>query len=373
MHTLLTDLVAAGQRSFPSITIMAHLARAMPERAHNMSHLRDLIKKAEAAVKKLPADADTKHLLKTLSTIEASEDFTTLSSDGLAIIINKELHQVIPLFGAAEDYVHVGHYFALSKLAAHIHDQTDYVALVISEERARLYRMHYAKAEEVITPLRDEQGKPLQGFPLTAIRPEDRIVASVGIGDRDSGYRDAEINRFVRLVASELHRFTNKQPLPVVICGSSPLLQEVEDALHGKVAILARVIGDYINEMPDFIGKLAWHMVMQLRGEQIKHLLREFQEAAGHNKQACGIMRTWETVHVGRVNHLFVEQGAVVSGRIDPENSDQLQLMAETDDLSCDNVMDILIAEAINHKGLVTIVPSGSLEECEGVGALLRY
>lgn len=371
MHKLLKDLTQL-KPMFPVVTIIAPLARAMPERAHNSARVHALIDDAVKILEK-EAHASAKSVKKQLEELREQEDFSHETADGVAYVVAADYSERIPLVGECEQLVYVGHYPALSAIGGYMHDTIKYNTVLLSEEKARLFVTTYAAAEEVITPLQDAQGRPLQGFPLTALRPEDRVVQAVGIGDRDARYRDAEIETFIRLVASELHKYVNKEKLPVVLCGSAHLIELLDEALRGKVPVIARVVGNYINEAPDVIGKLAWHMVLQHRAEEHAHALRAFQEAAGHNKQACGLLRTWETIKAGRVQKLFVERGAAVSGRIDPTNAEQIQVMPPTPEIPVDNLIDIFVRETLLHGGDVIVVSRGSLESCEGIGALLRY
>jgi hypothetical protein len=60
-------------------------------------------------------------------------------------------------------------------------------------------------------------------------------------------------------------------------------------------------------------------------------------------------------------------------GRIDPKNPAHLQIFPQQTDSTINYISDLLIYEALSHGGSAHIVMPGSLKQCQGIGATMRY
>lgn len=352
----------------PCISLIIPLAQTMPDRARNITRIQDMSKQVLAKVEQPLADA----LKKAIDSLDINQH----ASDGIAILVNKNHHEIIPLNGPCTAKSHSGTLYVLDEVIQGIQYSTNFWVLLVGQEYARLFTRDHNTLTEIITPLKDSAGKPLQGFPLTIIPPEDKFKQAAGKGDRGADYFDAEIKHFFQLVDSELQKIiTTRTPMPIILCGTPEHVVLFKKTTHHPDNITLEVRHDYDahHKSPEHLKKDIEHAVAQYNQQQGQKLLQEFEDAANTRRQACGITYVWEMASTGRVHILLLEPNLPEFGRIDPENPAHLQIFPEKSDPTINYISDVLIYETLRHGGTVHIVQPGSLQKCQGVGAIMRY
>lgn len=357
------------------ITLIIPLTQKMPGKAQNIVHFREISKQALAESAK-SNDPQAAHSAERLKEVIATLDINQFHCDGIAILVGPQHHEIIELNGPCKAKSQVGTIFALTDVIQGIQNQTRFWVLLVSKKYARLFLHESHQLTELVTPLEDSAGNSLQGFPLTIVQPEDKVIQAVGSGNRGDSYFKAEIKHFFQLVDSELKKvLSQKEKLPVIICGTPEYIELFKTTTHHSDVIAFDIPHDYSAHQampaqlkPDIAKALSAYYL-----QQEKEWLHVFEESINKKHQACGMMYVWETVSTGRVHTLLLEPDLPEVGKVDPENPAHLQIFSHKNDPSVNNISDLLIYEALRHDGHVHIVQAGSLKSCKGVGAILRY
>jgi len=371
IDTRLVSLIKE-QAHGPCVSIIVPTARAVPEKLQNRVRLEQSVEKAQALLAEYP-QAVVNAIASRLAEVIATYDATQTSSDGIAVVASRNMSLMWPIMGACSEVVTVGSVFALTDLVYHMQQPQSFWVLVLGKDRARVYKQDHGVTHEVVTPLQDAAGNPLQGFPLTAVEPTDHIIQGIAAGDRGADYLDHEVERFFRLVDSELAKLIATEHLPVVLCTLHEHQPMYMNVAHHPHLISAVVTGEYMLSGADKAVAAAGKSLAEAHVKQDQAILEEYREALGHKKQAAGIEYTWEAAHAGRVHLLLIERTLSGFGRINPENDAHLQQSPSRNAQAPDRISDIIAAEVLKHGGAIRVVETGSLQNKEGIGALLRY
>jgi len=370
MYKRLKELVSTAH-GFPCVSIIVPTKRSMPDKAYVQAHV---LKQVKMMTEKLSHISHPQASLvqKKLQEVVQNYDFTKIQ-DVLVFLAHANDAQGFASFGSCDEREVLGSVFALNEIYALLQEQVSYWVLILGKEDARLCRATNNVWDEIITPERDAQGNPVQGFPLQFLRPDDKTVESVGRGYLDAAYRDHHEVVFFELVDRELHKLIEKDPLPVVLCASAKTGDLMKRAANHRTHFVQHVVYDGISQRVSEIVPLVWPKIEQHYRKERDQLMKELDDARNTNRCAAGLQRVWEVMLDGRVKRLFVERGACVIGRVDLTNERHLQPFGKEEEGVTDNLIDILIAAAIRHNGEIVVMPQGTLKAFDGVAALLRY
>jgi len=366
MYKRLNKLMAT-RYGFPCVSIILPTQRSFPDKTQALLRAKDSLK---IVAEKLAHIPHAEHVIRRLHQVMDSYDFTVIQ-DALIFLAHESEAIGFATFGACDETVSVGSEFALNELYALLQEEVSYWVLILGKEDARLCRATNDMWTEIITPEFDEQGNPLQGFPLNFLRPEDKNVQSVGRGYLDARYRDHHERTFFEFIDRELYKLVEKESLPVVLCADAKAGEMMQHA--SKHRFVQHVVYDGISQRILEIVPHVWPRIKKAYQEHHEQFVSELEKAKNTNHVAAGLQRVWEVMLEGRVKRLFVERGARVIGRIDPANQRHLQVFDREEVGVTDNLIDLLIAATVRHNGEITVVPRGMLQQFDGVAALLRY
>jgi hypothetical protein len=357
----------------PYVSLILPLAKTIPERLQNKVHLQALCKQA-LEILSHDTSQQARQVAERIKNIAHTADIDHAPSEALAFFVGAQQEIIIPLYAPCSAEVKVGSLFALGPVIHALQCNLRFWVLVLNRKHARLFSYDQEKLHEVVTPLKNNAGEPLQGFPLDALPPEDKFLEAVGTGDRDAHYRDAEVTKFFQLVDRELSKILTT-PAPLILCTSPEYSTSFMRTTHHKDAVKIQIHHNYTNhpQSPETLRHDVEHALKNYLDDNEKKLLTEFEDALNHRKQACTLTHVWEMASVGRILKLFIEPDLPEVGRINPDFPANLQVYDHKTDDTIDSVSDLLIHETLRHGGTVYVVKKGSLKACKGYGAILRY
>jgi hypothetical protein len=377
----------AAHAEYPSISIIMPTARTMPDKLQDHIRLKDLIAQATDKALKDFEKRDLEQLFARLDSLVASYDFSK-SLHGLALFVNKSYGIILPLPFSAKAHVSVGQQFHIDDLLQTLYRMKHYWLLELHKDMSRLYEAYNDELHEVVTPLVDQSGNPVQGFPLDYVLPEDKKRVAEGSGDLQARYPDDQLKHYFSMVDHELGKILQNKPLPVVVIGDEKNISTFKHLTKHGSAIIGYQHGDYSRRQHE-LGQAALPIFNTLHEKETKAVLQQFTAAEGTLKQAFGVHRVWLMAHEGRIAILLVEEGLVIPGKLDSENPDHLYIYEKNSpdflektlkpfvyaDFSPDvrNLVDVIIERVIKTDGKIVFVKPGALEDFEHIGAILRY
>jgi hypothetical protein len=366
MYKRLNKLIATPHE-FPCVSIIIPTQRSFPDKTQAAIRAQSSLKVVAEKLSALPQAA---HVIRQLHHAMDNYDFTVIQ-DALIFLAHETEAVGFATSGACDETISIGSEFALNELCALLQDEVSYWVLILGKEDARLCRAENDTWTEIITPERDGQGNPLQGFPLNFLKPDDKNVQSVGRGYLDARYKDHHERTFFEFIDRELHKVVGAESLPVVLCADAKAGEMMQHA--SKHQFMHHVVYDGISQRVPEIALHVWPHIKKAYQQQHEHLMLELESARNTNHVTAGLQRVWEVILDGRVKRLFVERGSRIIGRIDPANQRHVQVFEREEIGVTDNLVDVLIAATMRHNGEITVVPQGTLRKFNDVAALLRY
>lgn len=185
----------SAQAEYPSVSIIMPTSRNIPEKLQDLPRFKELVAKATELLLKDFEKRDLEQLLARLDGLLASYDFSK-SLSGLALFVNKSYGTIIPLPFSVKPQVNVGQQFHIADLLHTLHRMKHYWLLELHKDMSRLYEVYNTELHEVVTPLVDQLGNQMQGFPLDYVQPEDAKRTSHGVGDLQARYVDDQLKNY---------------------------------------------------------------------------------------------------------------------------------------------------------------------------------
>lgn len=357
--------------SNPSVTILMPTARTIPDKLQDRIQLKDLVTQVRDELLKQFQQRDIEPLLERINKMIDEFDFE-IESSGLALFANASFETIIRLPFAVKTYTATDQKFHISPLLRELYKNNHYWVLELTKKMSRLYEALNSSLTEKITPEFDAQGNPVQGFPLDYREPTDKSTAAIGRGDRDARALDDQEKHYFAMVDNELGKVLHEKPLPVIVCAAEKNGALFRGLTKHAAAIIGYQHGDFKNVHE--IAQAIAPVLEEHRQQETKKLLERFVEEAGYNKQAFGLQRVWLMAQEGRIDYLLVEEGLVISGIVDPNDSNHILI---SDKKAVTNgthdLIDRLINRVIETRGRIVFVPQGALKDFEHVGAILRF
>ena len=360
-----------AQKPDASVSILLPTAQMMPDKLQDRIRLKDLVEQAHKQLRAQEPERDFSKLIKRIHDLIENYSYD-IESKGLALFANGSFGTMVRLPFAVKPELVIDKKFHITNLLHELARSNHYWVLEITRKMCRLYEAYGTALHEVVTPVADSHGNPVQGFPLDYVEPRDGIERAAGQGDTDSKHLDEQEKHYFMMVDAELGKKLNENPLPVVVCGVEKNLGFFRQITKHAAAIVGYQHGDFKNRLQ--IAQAVAPILEQHHKAATSKMLKDFVEAEGTLQQAFGMHRVWLMAREGRIDYLLVEENLVVPGIVDPENPDHLilqdRLMPEK---QIGNLVDSLIGRVLETRGKIIFVPHGALKNFEHVGAILRY
>ncbi|GMV88698.1 MAG: hypothetical protein AMXMBFR81_16290 [Chthonomonas sp.] len=346
---------------FPAVSILLETHRTSPDNQRDPIALKNLVTEAEVRLAEVLDKRQAEPLVIRLRDLAASIDHEH-NTEGLGLFVSPAYMRAVRFPYRVPTRVQVDETFAVRDLIrAHL-QSPHYWVLVLSEKPSRLFLATRDQADEVTR----------FGFPMTHTGPGGEAPLPGGFGVNPSAVRDAHRREFVRRVLKGLGEANALEALPVLVTGTQDFLADL-DVVSPKVEdLLATIGGSYDHLSAHDVGRLAWPVAEQAFVSHRSLALKEVAVAVGAGKCASGLPQVYAAVREGRGHLLVVEEGYIESGAIDPE-SGALTLQEASEKGTQDDVVDLVIHEAIERGGRVVFVPPGSLAVHQRIALVLRY
>jgi hypothetical protein len=357
---------------YPSVSIVMPTHRTVPDKLQDHARLKKLISQAKSKLLEMSSAREVEPVVQKLESLLASYDFSA-SLDGVAVFASKNYGTVVPLPFVVQEQVMVGKGFWVKELLYSLHRSMNYFVLVLSTKLSRLFEGYNESLREIVTPLHDAQGVPLQGFPLDYVGPEQGNHDAIGRGDIDARYADEHLLRYFRLVDDELGKVLTEHSLPIIVCGSDEQISAFRKHTRHTHEILWYEKTDCSNASATQLAHLVWPKVAEHQKQEQEKMVKKFIEAEGASRQAFGIHRLWALASEGRIDTLLVEKGLLIPGKEDPENPSHVMVVDIIKAPDATDLVNALIERVLHIRGNVVFVEKDTLKNFEHLGAILRY
>lgn len=348
-------------RPYPAVSVLMPTHRREPFNNQDAVRLRNLVAEAKKRLEDDPAiDRDRRVDVARQLDRALEEVDLTHTEDGLALFAAPGEHQVWSLARSVPERVVVSDTFLTRNLvSAHTVEQPFWV-LSVSADRATLWSGAVDRVAE----------ERIGGFPLIREEPNFDPERLERVGDQPSNFRDEDTRRFLREADAAMGEVLHRHPRPLYVTGEPAalsLLCEAGTVTRDAVHIQHGGLAHGTHEM-------AWQAIKPVREEEAhkkaEEVARSLEAARGRKAFAAGVDELWHTAQEGRVRLLAVEENFRVTVR---DTGEHLIITEDDDPEAREDIVDEIVEQCLDTGAEVRFVPDGTLEEADGMAAVLRY
>lgn len=374
----------ARPRSGPCVSIYAPMVEAGTETRQNRIRFKNMVQRAEQELQQrweLSPEA-CREFVAPLERWIDDHEFWQHQGPGLAAYRASDLTDRFKLPLQVRERVVVRERFDIGSLLPLLTGDGRYYVLALSQNSVRLFeatRDGFQERDLGDTPrsLIEAVGGEIEETHLQYHTSSGRrsgadgspVYHGQGGGDDD---RTREVSLFVKRVATGVDaRLPSGSPL-VLACVEylAPIYRR---ASEHQALVEGLVAGNPEHLSPQQLHSRSWELVEPIFTSRREELLETYAARAGTGRTAAGIEETLLAALDGRVEVLFVERGAEVPGRFDPEARVVTPVAAEREPGDRD-LKEEAAVQTLLHGGAVFALEPQEMPAEDGVSAaLLRF
>jgi hypothetical protein len=393
MHTSeLTPEIRAAlseERPYPAITLVVPTDPDFPFSEKNRITLRDLVTEAK---RRLADDPDVgrevklelrDHVLDPALIERAVDPFQPDDAMVVYLAANEPV-QVWQMTSVTdvEPRVEFASSFLTRYLVGAEQRSRPFLVLVLDQDMCRLYHGSVRRLVQV----------EHHGFPCAPEipSPEDALPGAIPHSAPYEGHEE-RVQQYLRRVDKRLGDALGEHSgLPLFVIGGDKILSAFKGiTTYGNHVAGTLPLTGMDKDRPQDLMRRLEPVLAEFYRRQVAEALNALNEAHGQGKYAGGPAEVWTAVADKRVQHLIVEEGLILAGRITgdgrmlelvemskpvtlPEPKQDIEPPAHSMGVATD-IVEQLVDRAIAADTQVLFVPDGTLVGAGGVAALLRY
>lgn len=309
-------------------------------------------------------------------------DFWQHQSDGLAIFLTNEFHQVYRLPFEFEEQLNTGTSFYIKPLLPCLGRGIKFYVLALSLSNVRLFEGNADTVSEIPLEfptsmdeaLRQDDGERSFNMLSSSHRSgEGRVGAGSfhghGIDDDDK----KDIVRFFQSINQGLSGVLENKNDPMILAGVDYLLPIFRETTSYQNLLEDGIVGNQERENPKELHEKAWKIVKPIFEESQKKAFEKFEQLNGQRSELAvsDLQTAVKAAAFGQVETLFVPLGSQKWGRYDSENA--RVIMTREPGPESEDLFDLAATETLLNSGQVFAVPPEQMPGGGEVAAVLRY
>ncbi|MBN9518070.1 hypothetical protein J0H58_06060 [bacterium] len=355
-----------GEQRTPCVSIYLATQKTYPDRQQVPLRYRDLVDRAEEALRRTHPDAGARPVVDRLRALEEDKAFWNqgrAGQAGLAVLASPTALDTFDLRTPPPERVSVADTFLVTPLLRVAQSADRFQVLCLQREEARLYEGN----RDGLTPV-EPVGVPrtvtdaLGAWEPTGAQGEDHPAAGT------DAKREEE--RFFRAVDRAVwERVSRPSGLPLVLV-ALPEQQTAFRALSHNPQLLAAGVERGPGQVTGrelLTG--TWACVEPGYLARLEKMVDDFYVALDRGQAADDVREVAHAAHAGRVASLMVEADRTAPGRLDPGTG----AVRSAADLEAGDVLDDLAELVLRRKGEVVVVPRDRMPTATGAAAVFRF
>ena len=360
--------------STPAVSIYLPTVRVTAQPEQNAVLLKNALAGInERLVARGMARADSVKLLEPLRSLREDRDFWTHQLEGLALLRTPDTFERFRLPFSVRQQVVVSDSPYVVPLFRPLAHCSNFYVLALSQGAVRLIECTAHGAVEVDTSEFDIPRSLAEALRYDDLqKPESRHPTTMGPGHGDDGEdHKGQVRRYVHAVEVGIARHLNSRGAPLVLAGV-----DFVRAMYRETTDYAAVLPDGIDGNPDHLRPdqllEAARPIMEAQFEKQMNELRDrFESALAHEGAACEIEPVLWAAHDGRVDTLFVRDGAQDWAKVDAE--DRSLDRRDGPESGTEELHDLTARRSLINGGRVLALDDEAMP-CSGpIAAIYRY
>ncbi|CAM3397708.1 hypothetical protein [Aequorivita lipolytica] len=341
------------------ITIILNTHRTSPDSAKDAITLKNLCKQAEDRLLVDEDKRDAKNLIKRMHELTSQIDHN-YNLESLVLFVNENIAEYTRLPISVEDRVIIDNTFATRDLIRALHQEANYLILLLSHHKVRLIEAFNGKVVKEYDdsfPMENSQFYSTNKVELSNASRQTNLIAE-----------------FFNRVDKEVNNIRNENPLPVLICSEESNYHEYLKIADQKQSIFEAYLNkNRLDEKAHQIVEHAWEIVKKLTVEKNNSRKQELLNAQNSDKFFSDINDIYRAILEGKVQTLFLEEGLFQPGIIDGNSISFVTEEERTKKSVTDDIYDELIEANMKFGGDTVFLPKGELADFNGFVAITRY
>ncbi|TXD85283.1 hypothetical protein ESY86_00430 [Subsaximicrobium wynnwilliamsii] len=333
--------------------------RTSPDNEKDTIALKNLCKEAEERLLADERKRDAKLLIKRIQELASQIDHRH-NLESLILFVNEDLAEYTRLPFKVKDRIVIDHSFATRDLVRALHQEANYLILVLSQHKVRLIE---AFNDKVLKEYSDS-------FPMENTQFYSTNKAELSNASRQSSL----IAEFFNRVDKEVNEVRKTHALPVLICTEQSNYHEYLKVADQKQGLFDMFLNkNRLDEKAQHIVEDAWKILKAHVIERNNAQKQELVKAVSSGKYLSDVNDIYRAILEGRVQTLFIEEGLFQPGLMEDNIIRFVSEKERSKKAVTDDIYDELIEINMNYGGNTVFLPKGELTEFDGFGAITRY
>jgi hypothetical protein len=350
-------------RGYPALSLRLPTHRAMPEAQQDPTRLKNVIRRAEHALKERGVEASVaQDYVARLEQFQRDLDYRHLEA-GLEIFVGRGLFEAVLLPEPVDEAVVIGDSFLTRDLVRALNRQPRYFLLLLSEKGTRWFRGWGRQ-------LREETGG---AFPMSNDVNPDQPPEGFNKGVDPKRRANERIKVFMKHVADEAAVRLQGQSTPLFLAGVDRLRATYLEAA-GQTSVAGVIEGNLDHSPVSAIAHAAIPAVEAWMSARRHEVLGRFESVNGTRHGASGLDETAYAAAMGRVDTLLLENPYAVAGSFDRQTGQLQHAEGNKADVASGDIVDEVVETVLERGGEVYFYSQGSLARTGArMAAILRF
>ncbi len=348
-------------KSEDCISIVLNTHRSKPDYLKDEIQLKNLIKVAESKLAEKHDKKATEKFVQEINSLAKNIDHGhNLESLLLFINVTEGISEYVRLPVAVKDRVVIDDTFATRDLIRYLNSETNYLVLILSQEKARL-----------IEVLNDNL---VQEFKAPFPYVNRQFYAKNKTEHVDASKQTSLVAEFFNQVDKEVNIVRKTRKLPVLVCSVEENYFEYLKIVDDKPSVFDFFINtNQISKKGTAIAKASWEVMEGYVRQKNESRKEELLKAVSENTFLSDTNEIWRAINEGRIQTLFIEEGLFQKAIMTPEKITYLDKNDDDANNVVDDIYDDMIEVNMDFGGDVVFLPKGELKDFNGFGAITRF
>ena len=359
----------------PCVSLFLPTHRHAPDSAQDPIRFKNLLKSVRSLLTEGAPKPVAEEVLKPLESL-AGPAFWRDQLDGLAVFACPGFQAVYRLPMSLPERAIVADSFHVRPIVGALKANRRFYVLAVSQKSVTLYEgsptgLGAVDLRDLPTSMRAVLGVAEGGGGLQVHSAGGAEAVFHGGGAPDEN-RKEELARFFRTIDKALWERLRDEQVPLVLAGPASYFPIYRDVSRYAHLAPNGVEGNVDNATPEELHARAWPVVRAVFDAEELEAVAEYAHLVS-SRLATSILTEVSSAAVkGRVRRLFVQEGKVLFGHLDPVTGDVL-LHGRQEGAVDDDVLDDLTEAVLARAGDVLELPAGKMPEGAAAAAILRW
>lgn len=363
----------------PLISLYQPTHRHFPENKQDTIVFKNLLREIENELKQHDEKEMINSIMKPFYELEHDRNFWNSTSDGIAILANRNKCIIYKLQIPTKEFTSVGNRFHIMPLVQAFQSMESYQLLGLSRTNFSLYQGNkYGFSEIVIDldiPRTLEQvlGKELTDSYLTqgSFGGTGGPAIYHGQGDKKSEI-DKDTEKYFRYVDRfVLDNYSKPSKMPLILVALKEYHAPFKKISDNPYLIESGINTSYDSLELEQIKSKAMEIITPINLEIVQKLVKAYKVAEAESLGSSALSQVAKAAYESKIETILIEEDRMISGKIDFNNGNITSW--DINDPKANDILDEIAEMVLRRGGTVMALPKDNMPSTTGIAAIYRY